>query len=59
MSENLQISNTSNTNKTGHVIFVDTKKQKKNFNAAKYFDTEESLIGRSFNRPKKQTLHDK
>uniref|UniRef100_A0A914UZU5 U3 small nucleolar RNA-associated protein 11 n=1 Tax=Plectus sambesii TaxID=2011161 RepID=A0A914UZU5_9BILA len=39
-----------------HTVFVDSKKEAKNFNPVKYLDTHPSLIDRTFNRPKLDTL---
>ncbi|KAK6170457.1 hypothetical protein SNE40_018845 [Patella caerulea] len=37
--------------KNKHIIFVDSKKEAKNFDAAKHFDTHPSLMDRVYNRP--------
>ena len=42
--------------KRKHVIFLDNKEQAKNFDVAQHFDTLPELAGRSFNRPKVETL---
>lgn len=39
-----------------HIVFVDSKKEVKEFDAAKYFKTHPSLVNRTFNRPKLETL---
>uniref|UniRef100_A0A1I7Z267 U3 small nucleolar RNA-associated protein 11 n=1 Tax=Steinernema glaseri TaxID=37863 RepID=A0A1I7Z267_9BILA len=39
-----------------HTIFVDDDDDAKTFDAAKYFDTPKELLGRSFSRPKTETL---
>lgn len=39
-----------------HTVFVDSADAARNFNAAEYFDTEEELLSRSFNRPRKEQL---
>jgi len=39
-----------------HIVFVDSKKAVKKFNAAKHFDTAPELVGRAHNRPRMETL---
>lgn len=39
-----------------HTVFVDSTDAARNFDAAEYFDTEEELLSRSFNRPRKEQL---
>ena len=39
-----------------HTLFVDSKKEARNFSAAEYFDTAPELVGRAFNRPRMSTL---
>jgi U3 small nucleolar RNA-associated protein 11 len=41
-----------------HTIFVDSRKEREDFDAAEYFDTHPSLLGRKFNRPKMEDLTD-
>lgn len=42
--------------KRRHTVFVDTREKADNFNVAEHFDTVPELAGRSFNRPRKETL---
>lgn len=42
--------------KNKHTVFVDSKKEVKQFDAAKYFKTHPSLVSRTYNRPKLETL---
>ena len=42
--------------KRRHTIFVDSVEEAEKFDAAKHFDTLPELVGRSFNRPRKETL---
>lgn len=42
------------TNK--HTVFVDDEEQQQSFEPSQYFDTDPDLVGRAFNRPKKETL---
>ncbi|KAK3747761.1 hypothetical protein QZH41_008782, partial [Actinostola sp. cb2023] len=39
-----------------HIVFVDSKKEAKHFDAAKHFNTLPELMGRTYNRPKLETL---
>lgn len=39
-----------------HTVFVESSGAIRNFKAADYFDTEEKLLDRSFNRPRKEQL---
>jgi U3 small nucleolar RNA-associated protein 11 len=39
-----------------HTVFVDNNDQARNFDIAEHFDTLPELAGRSFNRPRKETL---
>jgi len=39
-----------------HVVFLDTKKEVKEFDAAKYLDTDPSIVDRAYNRPRLGTL---
>lgn len=42
--------------KNKHIVFVDSKKEVKNFNAADYFKTHPSLVNRAYNRPTNEML---
>ncbi|CAH1799025.1 unnamed protein product [Owenia fusiformis] len=42
--------------KNTHIVFVDTKKEAKNFDPAKYLDTHPDLLEHTFNRPRMETL---
>ena len=42
--------------KNKHIVFVDSKKEVKNFNAADYFKTHPSLVNRTYNRPTNEML---
>lgn len=42
-----------------HIIFVDSEKDVKNFDAAKHFNTHPSLVGRTYNRPTLDMLQKK
>ncbi|BFZ00083.1 hypothetical protein BsWGS_03122 [Bradybaena similaris] len=48
----------SSTKKNSHLIFVDSAKEAKSFDAAKYFDTHPAFVDRAFNRPKLDSLKD-
>lgn len=39
-----------------HLVFVDSKEDVKEFDAAEHFDTDPTLVNRAFNRPRKETL---
>lgn len=39
-----------------HTVFVESKKEAQNFDVAEHFDTLPELAGRTFNRPRKDTL---
>eukprot|EP01098_Paradermamoeba_levis_P007743 TRINITY_DN3220_c0_g1_i2.p1 TRINITY_DN3220_c0_g1~~TRINITY_DN3220_c0_g1_i2.p1 ORF type:complete len:265 (-),score=101.33 TRINITY_DN3220_c0_g1_i2:247-975(-) len=41
-----------------HTIFIDNEKEAAKFSAAKYFNTDPTLVGRQFNRPKLEQLSD-
>eukprot|EP00127_Corallochytrium_limacisporum_P003276 Clim_evm125s147 gene=Clim_evmTU125s147 len=41
-----------------HTVFVKSKKAAKKFDPAEYFDTDKALLGRTFNRPRKEQLKD-
>jgi U3 small nucleolar RNA-associated protein 11 len=49
---------TSQTGKTQHTIFLDSKKAVEAFNPSEYFDTPEELVSRKFNRPKRSQVAD-
>lgn len=42
--------------KRRHTVFVDTREKADNFDVAEHFSTVPELAGRSFNRPRKETL---
>jgi U3 small nucleolar RNA-associated protein 11 len=42
--------------KRRHTVFVDTREKAEKFNVAEHFGTVPELAGRSFNRPRKETL---
>lgn len=42
--------------KNKHVVFVDSKKKAREFDAAKHLDTHPALVGRAFNRPRTNDL---
>ncbi|KAI2488643.1 Utp11 protein [Fragilaria crotonensis] len=42
--------------KRKHVVFVESDDAAKNFDTAQHFDTVPELAGRSFNRPRRETL---
>lgn len=42
--------------KNKHIVFVDSKKDVKKFNAAEYFNTHPSLVNRTYNRPTLEML---
>lgn len=42
--------------KNKHIVFVDSKKEAKEFDAAKYFNTHPSLVNRTYNRPTTEML---
>lgn len=39
-----------------HTVFVDDDEEAKSFDPAEYFDTDPSLLDRTFNRPRKEQL---
>ncbi|OZJ04595.1 hypothetical protein BZG36_02783 [Bifiguratus adelaidae] len=39
-----------------HTLFVDSEKEMRTFDPAKHFDTLPELVGRTFNRPRRETL---
>ncbi len=44
------------TTNSKHTVFLDSKEKAKNFDVATHFDTVPELAGRTFNRPRKETL---
>eukprot|EP00543_Licmophora_paradoxa_P001693 CAMPEP_0202448280 /NCGR_PEP_ID=MMETSP1360-20130828/7096_1 /ASSEMBLY_ACC=CAM_ASM_000848 /TAXON_ID=515479 /ORGANISM="Licmophora paradoxa, Strain CCMP2313" /LENGTH=275 /DNA_ID=CAMNT_0049065785 /DNA_START=43 /DNA_END=870 /DNA_ORIENTATION=+ len=46
----------SENTKRKHTVFVDSEKDAAEFDVADYFDTVPELAGRTFNRPRKETL---
>ncbi|KAF9409023.1 UTP11-like, U3 small nucleolar ribonucleoprotein [Podila epigama] len=56
--EEEEASSSSNTipKPKNHIVFVDTEKEVKTFDAAKHFDTAPELVHRKFNRPRTEQL---
>jgi len=52
----LQLLDVPGRQKNSHVVFVDTKTQVREFDAAKHLNTDPSLVGRVYNRPRLDTL---
>ncbi|XP_071114090.1 probable U3 small nucleolar RNA-associated protein 11 [Haliotis cracherodii] len=42
--------------KNKHIVFVDSKKEAKNFDPAKHFDTHPAFVNRAYNRPTRSML---
>lgn len=56
LKSSLHLIDTEGQPQNKHTVFVDSKKEAKNFNAAEYFHTHPSLVRRRFNRPTIETL---
>jgi U3 small nucleolar RNA-associated protein 11 len=55
-NNNKEASGSSSNKKRKHTIFVESKDEADNFDAAKHFDTLPELVGRAFNRPRLEQL---
>jgi len=56
LKSNLHMLDTADKPQNQHIVFVDSKKEAKKFDAAKYFDTHPALVGRTYNRLRKDDL---
>ncbi|KAL5009601.1 hypothetical protein ScPMuIL_011906 [Solemya velum] len=56
LKASLHLLDASEEHQNKHIIYVDTKKEAKQFDAAKHFDTHPALLGRKYNRPTMETL---
>ncbi|KAL4233442.1 UTP11-like [Mactra antiquata] len=56
LKSSLHMIDTEDKPQNKHIIFVDNKKQAKEFNAAEHFKTHPALVGRRFNRPTMESL---
>lgn len=56
LKESLHLLDGDDMPKNNHVVFVDSKKDVKNFDAAKHLNTHPSLISRTYNRPTLEML---
>ncbi|EEC46928.1 predicted protein [Phaeodactylum tricornutum CCAP 1055/1] len=52
------LADNSESKKRKHTIFVESRQVAENFNVAEHFDTLPELAGRTFNRPRKQTVQE-
>ncbi|XP_061193352.1 probable U3 small nucleolar RNA-associated protein 11 [Saccostrea echinata] len=56
LQSNLHLMDNDTAPKNKHTVFVDTDKEVKEFDAAKYFGTHPSLVNRRYNRPTLDSL---
>lgn len=56
LKQSLHLLDADEKPKNKHTVFVDSKKEAKEFDAAKHFNTHPSLVHRTFNRPRLETL---
>ncbi|ESO89318.1 hypothetical protein LOTGIDRAFT_183370 [Lottia gigantea] len=56
LKSSLHVIDSSQEPQNKHIIFVDSKKEAKNFDAAQHFDTHPSLMKRVYNRPTSKML---
>jgi U3 small nucleolar RNA-associated protein 11 len=56
LKANLHLLDVPGKPKNQHVVFLDTKQQVREFDAAKYLQTDAALLDRTYNRPRLETL---
>lgn len=56
LKSSLHLLDADDVPKNKHIIFVDSKKEAKNFDVAKHFNTHPSLLNRNYNRPTMEML---
>ncbi|KAK3089560.1 hypothetical protein FSP39_004626 [Pinctada imbricata] len=56
LKSSLHVLDSETKPKNKHTVFVDSEKEAKDFDAAKYFNTHPALVNRTYNRPTLETL---